>query len=67
MSTQTKTPQTLDRGLLTLKDATTWLSLKDDRVVMRLVREGKLTARRVGRRVFITSKSLEEFAGVTEK
>lgn len=53
-----------DRGLLTLKEATAWLALKDERVVMRMVREGQLSARRIGRRVFITTASLEKFAGV---
>ncbi|OZG61652.1 hypothetical protein BMYO_0166 [Bifidobacterium myosotis] len=46
-----------------LKSATESLGLKDTRVTMRLVREGKLKAVKIGTRVLITSKSLNEFAG----
>ncbi|MBW3089591.1 helix-turn-helix domain-containing protein [Bifidobacterium miconisargentati] len=46
-----------------LKAATESLGLKDERVTMRLVREGKLKAVRVGNRVLITTKSLDAFAG----
>lgn len=52
------------RLLEPLKDATAKLGLKDTRVTMRLVREGRLVARTIGRRVFITTASLEKFAGV---
>ena len=53
-----------NRLLVPLKEATARLGLKDTRVIMRLVREGKLTARTIGRRIFITTASLEKFAGV---
>lgn len=55
------TPHTSAKGLMTLKDATAWLSLKDTRVTIRLVREGRLKALTIGRRVYITVKSLEAF------
>ncbi|KAB5608076.1 hypothetical protein EHS19_02425 [Bifidobacterium jacchi] len=50
--------------LESLKTATESLGFKDERVTMRLVREGKLKAVMVGRRVMITTKSLDAFAGV---
>lgn len=49
--------------LESLKAATESLGFKDERVTMRLVREGKLKAVRVGNRVLITTKSLDAFAG----
>ena len=55
-----------NKGLVPLKSATAWLGLRDTRVVLNLAREGKLTARRIGRRCYITTASLEKFAGVTE-
>lgn len=53
-----------NQGLKALKAATAWLDLRDNRVTMRLVKEGKLQAVRIGRRIFITTVSLEKFAGV---
>lgn len=52
------------RRLEPLKAATESLGFKDERVTMRLVREGKLKAVVVGKRVMITTKSLDEFVGV---
>lgn len=54
------------RGLLPLRAATTWLGLSDTRVTMRLVRDGKLKAIKIGRRIFITTQSLEKFVGVSK-
>lgn len=51
------------RRLEPLKAATESLGFKDERVTMRLVREGKLKAVVVGKRVMITTKSLDEFVG----
>lgn len=53
------------KGLLPIKDATEWLSLHDTRVTKRLVREGKLKALTIGRRIYITTESLEKFVGVS--
>ncbi|WP_423773325.1 hypothetical protein [Bifidobacterium longum] len=33
---------------------------------MRLVRDGKLKAIKIGRRIFITTQSLEKFVGVSK-
>lgn len=52
------------RGLVPLREATTWLGMRDSRVTMRLVREGQLKARKLGNRVMITSKSLRDYTGV---
>lgn len=54
-------PRTPAKGLMSLKSASAWLDLRDTRVTMRLVREGKLKALTIGRRVYITTKSLNEF------
>lgn len=40
--------------------------LSDTRVTMRLVRDGKLKAIKIGRRIFITTQSLEKFVGVSK-
>lgn len=60
---QPATGHTSVKRLEPLLDATASLGLKDKRVTLRLVREGKLRAVTIGRRVFITTKSLNEFAG----
>lgn len=57
------TGHTSMKRLEPLKAATESIGLNDTRVTMRLVREGRLKAVTVGRRVFITTKSLNEFAG----
>lgn len=49
------------RGLVPLREATAYLGLHDTRVTMRLVREGRLKARRIGRRTMLTARSLREF------
>lgn len=49
------------RRLESLKSATESLGFRDTRVTMRLVREGRLKAITIGRRVMITTKSLNEF------
>lgn len=46
-----------------LPKATHSLGLKDSRVTLRLVREGKLRALKIGNRIYITTKSLNEFVG----
>lgn len=46
-----------------LAEATHSLGLKDTRVTMRLVREGKLRAFKISTRIYITTKSLNEFVG----
>ena len=50
------------RRLEPLAAATASLGLKDTRVTMRLVREGRLKAVTIGRRVFITTASLDRLA-----
>ena len=52
------------RRLEPLREATTSLGLKDTRVTMRLVREGRLKAVKIGSRVMITAASLDAFAGI---
>lgn len=52
--------------LLSLKETTSLLGLRDTRVTMRLVRDGKLKAIKIGRRIFITTQSLEKFVGVSK-
>lgn len=49
------------RGLVPLSEATRYIGMRDSRVTMRLVREGKLRAIQLGRRVMITSSSLRDF------
>lgn len=56
-------PHTSTRRLEPLKAATESLGFKDERVTMRLVREGKLEAIKIGTRVMITTASLDKFAG----
>ena len=51
------------RRLEPLQAATESLGLKDTRVTMRLVREGKLKALKIGNRVMITTESLNAFTG----
>lgn len=51
------------RRLEPLKAATKSLGLKDDRVTMRLAREGKLKALKIGNRIMITTASLDKFTG----
>ena len=51
------------RRLEPLQAATESLGLKDTRVTMRLVREGKLKALKIGNRVMITTASLNAFTG----
>ncbi|MBW3078579.1 helix-turn-helix domain-containing protein [Bifidobacterium simiiventris] len=51
------------KRLESLKDATHSLGLRDTRVTMRLVREGKLKAIQIGNRIMITTASLNKFAG----
>ncbi|PLS32103.1 hypothetical protein Uis1B_0196 [Bifidobacterium margollesii] len=51
------------RRLEPLKAATESLGFHDTRVTMRLVREGKLKAVQIGKRVMISTKSLNDFAG----
>lgn len=51
------------RRLEPLKAATESLGFRDTRVTMRLVRDGKLKAMKVGNRVMISTKSLNDFVG----
>lgn len=51
---------TTPRRLVTLREATAWLGLKDTRVTRRLTKEGRLKAVTIGNRVMITTKSLDE-------
>lgn len=51
--------------LIPLRDATGQLGFSDTRVTKRLVLEGKLDARTIGRRIMITADSLYKFAGIT--
>lgn len=51
------------RRLEPLGEATRSLGLKDPRVTMRLIREGRLKAVKIGNRIFVSSRSLDEFAG----
>lgn len=46
-----------------LKSATASLGFKDDRVTLRLIREGKLRAIKVGKRIMVTTASLDSFVG----
>lgn len=47
-----------------LKTATRLLGLKDTRVTKRLILNGDLQAKTVGRRVLVSTASLAKFAGV---
>lgn len=49
------------RRLLTLRDATASLGLRDKKVTMRLVKAGKLRALNIGQRIYITTASLDAF------
>lgn len=51
------------RRLEPLKSATASLGFKDDRVTLRLIREGKLKAIKVGKRIMVTTSSLDKFVG----
>lgn len=51
------------RGLMPRPAAAEWLGLKDVRVVDRLVREGRLKAVMIGRRHYVTCRSLSKFVG----
>lgn len=61
-----ETPSAQKQLLIPLKEATSSLGLHDTRVTMNLVREGKLKALKIGRRIFITTQSLEKFVGVSK-
>lgn len=55
------TPQstTDHRKLIPLREATHLLGLKDPRTTKKLVREGRLVARRLGDRIMIEAKSIQ--------
>lgn len=57
---------TQNQLLFPLKEATSLLGLHDTRVTMRLVRNGKLKAIKIGCRIFITTQSLEKFVGASK-
>ncbi|KFI55264.1 hypothetical protein [Bifidobacterium callitrichos] len=46
-----------------LKSATKSLGFTDDRVTMRLIREGKLKAIKISNRIMVTTASLDKFVG----
>lgn len=49
------------KQLVTMQHAAQMLDLRDTRVVMRLVREGKIRARKIGRRNYVVVSSLRDF------
>ena len=62
MNVQTQLqPATDTRKLIPIKEATHMLGMKDVRVTKRLIHEGRLKAKVIGRNILITSRSLNEF------
>lgn len=49
--------------LVSVRHAADLMDMKDTRVIMRLVREGRLRARKIGRRNYIVVSSLNDFCG----
>lgn len=58
--TAAATQSTTDhRKLIPLREATQLLGLKDPRTTKKLVREGRLVARRLGDRIMIDARSIQ--------
>lgn len=53
-----------NKALVTVRHAADLMDVKDTRIIMRLVREGRLRARKIGRRNFIVMSSLNDFCGL---